>query len=143
MATRKGEASPLWRRWATGVVIRGKLPVRLIDGPKRKRESSTMADYIDGAEWWKARSFRSVRLLQKAFDQQEVGICLYERTGAMIELGRVPQSSMPPREDGSNRDGYSIALQLVRLGTNRDWDIDLCLAEIGVFIDEIYKGPFP
>jgi hypothetical protein len=99
-----------------------------------------MADYIEGAEWWKARSIRSVRMLMKAFDQQEVACCLYERTGAMVQLGRVPAAQMPADEEGRRKDGYLIAIQVVRTGRD-DWDVDLTLSEIGVILDEQCEGP--
>ena len=84
-----------------------------------------MCDYIEDAEWWIARSDKSINQIFRAFEQGNMAICLYERTGAIIHLGR--------------RDGqHIIAIQLVLTG--KDWDIDICLSEAGIYIDEIWDG---
>lgn len=100
------------------------------------------ADYIADGEWYAAHSVKSARQIQKAFEQQEVGCCLYERTGSIVQLGRVPRSLMPEPEEGEKRDGFLIAIQLRRYGKGLDWDLDLCLSELGVYVQELYRGPF-
>ena len=124
---RRGKLSATW-----GLYTGSNKPTHLL-GKRRVRyegvssfvDHDLMCDYIDGAEWWIARSEKSVNGIIRAFDRGDVGCCLYERTGAIIPLGK--------------RDGkHLIALQLVMTGF--DWDIDLCLEEIGVYVDEMWDG---
>lgn len=84
-----------------------------------------MCDYIEGAEWWIARSDTSVRALQRAFEDQEVACVLYETVGAMIDMGRA-------------RDGkHLIRIQVMRAG---EWDVDLSLSDAGIYLEEPWKG---
>lgn len=128
----KGHASRGWGRYIGDHPVRvsTKTTIRLDPNPApaRKTERDPMADYIEGADWWLARSEHSVRKLEYLFKQEEVGCCLYERTGAIIDMGQ--------------RDGryYRIAIQLIRLGGVKDFDIDLCLSEIGIIIEEKWDG---
>jgi hypothetical protein len=84
-----------------------------------------MCDYIEGAEWWIAHSDYSRRQIERSFYQQEVACLLYERTGAILELGRYNQQ-------------YVIAIQLVRTGT--DWDLDVSLSDAGIYLQEMWEG---
>jgi hypothetical protein len=84
-----------------------------------------MRDFIPGAEWWLCKSRKSVGGLLRDFSSGNVGCVLYERVGAML-----------PR--GTDGQLFLIAIQLVRLGgEENDWDLDLCLSEVGVFMEEI------
>lgn len=125
---RNGLASALWGRY-TGIP---ELPnkkttnhLRLVSSPKTRVDP--MCDYIEGAEWWLARSDSSVRMLQKLFEQQEVACLLYEKSGAIVELGRVGAQ-------------YKIAIQLVRDKKEiNNWDLDLSLSDSGIYLEEVYK----
>jgi hypothetical protein len=82
-----------------------------------------MRDYIPGAEWWLCKSRKSVPALLRDFSNGDVACVLYERVGAML-----------PR--GTDGQLFLIAIQLVRNGgEENDWD--LCLSEVGVFMEEI------
>lgn len=95
--------------------------------------SDGMVDYIKDAEWWIARSERNVAAILRMFQRGDVACCLYERCGAMLDLGRTPCQ-------------YVIALQLVRIASE-EWAIDLCLSEIGIYVEEVWdphsKPPLP
>jgi hypothetical protein len=82
-------------------------------------------DYIEGAEWWEARSTRSTRALQRAFEEQEVACVLYETIGAMLDVGRTPSGQ------------YLIKIQVVRAG---QWDVDISLTDAGIFLEEPVEG---
>ncbi len=105
------------------VIIQKPKRIKLVGPPSKQTDG--MADYVEGAEWWIARSKSSFREIMSMFDRGQVPGCLYERTGALIELGHTGQS-------------YVIAIQLVRTG--RDWDLDLTLSEIGVCLEERWDG---
>ena len=85
-----------------------------------------MCDYIEeGAEWWIARSELSINQIIRVFDKGDAACCLYERTGAMLPLGH------------DNR-WHLIAIQLVTNGN--DWDLDITLEELGVYLEELWDG---
>jgi len=85
-----------------------------------------MCDYIEGAEWWLARSKTSVRALQRAFDEQEMACVLYETIGAMVDMGRERPGGM-----------FLIKIQVMRAG---EWDVDISLSDAGIFLEEPLKG---
>lgn len=103
--------------------------VRFVAPKTRKRAlADPMADFIEGASWWLARSEKGVMRLQLEFRQGDIPGTLYERMGAMKELGRVGPL-------------YLLAVQLVRTGTDfGDWDLDLTLTDAGIYVDEPYDG---
>jgi hypothetical protein len=94
---------------------------------KTKAARDPMADYIEDAEWWLARSKHSQRALVKAFDQQNVACCLIERVGAIIQLSA-------PEERGGE---YKIAIQIS--SAKHSWDVDLCLSEAGIYLDCLWQ----
>jgi hypothetical protein len=116
------------RTWLRTFRAAGPVP-RLVKhvGPKPKRDP--MADHVEGSSWWLCRSDLSRKGIQDLIDRGEVAGCLYERMGAIIELGK----------EGAF---YRLAVQLVRLGGDEDWDIDLCLSEIGIRVDELYEEKY-
>lgn len=81
-------------------------------------------DYIPDAEWWIARSDRSVPQLLKAFRQQEVPCLLYERVGEIVPRGKCGKQ-------------HRVGIQLVRTG--KDWDLDLCLSDVGVYLEGLWN----
>ena len=85
-----------------------------------------MCDYIEGAEWWLARSASSVRMIQRAFDDQEVAILLYETVGAMQQIRRLDNGE------------YLIRIQLIGAG---QWDVDLSLSDARIYLEEPCEGP--
>lgn len=116
----KGKLTKTWPRGYTGLNSFGfrlrakyRMPKLLAD------EDKDMCDYVDGAEWWIARSVKSVRAIQRKFSRGDIAITLIEKTGALLELGHLP-----------NVGQYLIAIQLVRSG--QDWDLDLTLDELGI-----------
>lgn len=128
---RSGKASPLWGRgydpsppqnYHPPPGLRYKPAIRPVS-------ADPMADLIEeGAEWWLARGDRSPIELQAAFNNSAVGCVLYETVGAVTQLGRTGRQ-------------YILGIQLTRAG---DWDVDLCLAEAGIYLEERWndgKGP--
>ena len=95
------------------------------DSPLVGHVHDGMCDYIEGVNWWIARSLKSERQILRAFDNGNVACCLYERTGAIIELGHTGQQ-------------YLIAIQLIR--TRHNWDLDITLSELGVYLEELWDG---
>lgn len=123
----KGKASSGWGRYdpnpPTSLVLKKRIKL-VSDGSKTKRDP--MCDYIEGAEWWTARSKHSVRKLQSLFDQEEVACVMIERVGAIYPLGK----------QGNQ---YLIAIQVIRFGGNKDWDIDLALEDACIYLEEPYE----
>lgn len=99
--------------------------IRFVPAEGKAPLPDPMCDYIDGAEWWLARSNYSIRALQRAFDEQEVACLLYERVGAMLEEGRTASGQ------------YLIRIQIIRAG---EWDTDISLSDAGIFLEEPWKG---
>lgn len=123
---RTGEASMSWGRYDPNPLPRSfrfARPVYVLPSTGRVRRDP-LSDFIDGAEWWFARSDRTAKALQRAFDNEEVACCLLERVGAILPMGK---------DDDGN---HVIAIQIARTG--KDWDVDLCLSEIGIYLDEIW-----
>jgi hypothetical protein len=99
-----------------------KANIRLVEHDGPEIDVDPMVDYIEGAEWWLARSDNSVSQLRKMFDKQEVAICLYEVVGATLEV--------------TQRDGYYvIQIQVMHNGRD-DWMSDVALEEAGIYLDE-------
>lgn len=98
--------------------------VRLVPHYGPKLPLNPMRDFIPDAEWWLCRSRKSVAALMRDFANGDVACVLYERVGAMLPRGTQGQF-------------FLIAIQLVRLGGDEDdWDLDLCLSEVGVIMEE-------
>lgn len=104
-------------------------PKRLkLEKPTKKRrftQRDGMADYVENGEWWIARSSSSLRSIQLAFDRGDVGAVLYERTGAIIEIGH----------SGTH---YILGIQLVL--SRHNWDLDTCLEEVDIILEEKWDG---
>ena len=99
---RRGRISPKWGHYDSRSDVHVGRRVSFEDSTDLI-ERDGMCDYIEEAEWWIARSEKSVRQIFRAFDRGEAACCLYERTGAIVELGHTGQQ-------------YLIAIQLVRTG---------------------------
>lgn len=82
-----------------------------------------MADYIEGATWWIARSRYSALQLARRFENQNVACLLYEQTGAIVELGRTQKGQ------------YLIGIQIVHT-SQEDWALDLSLTDAGIYLEE-------
>jgi hypothetical protein len=125
MGIRNGFASAAWGRYdphpPKGFIPKVKL--RLIHSAPSVPDP--MCDWIEEAEWWMARSDRSVRQIQNAFERSEMACLLYERVGAMKELGRQGRQ-------------YRIAIQLVRIEPS--WDLDISLSDSQIYLDELLHG---
>ena len=122
----RGVASILWGKYDPNPVPSDWRPrnhLRLVHSVPVERPDP-MCDYIEEAEWWVARSDYSIRHIQRAFDNNEIACCLYERVGAMMDLGRYGRQ-------------YEIAIQLVTIGD--DWDLDCSLSDAGIYLQELYK----
>lgn len=100
-----------------------KYAIRLVEREGPELDVDPMVDYIEGAEWWLARSENSTKQLRKMFDRQEVAIILYEVIGATIEVAQ--QNGL-----------YIIQIQVMRDGRN-DWMAEVALEDIGVYLDEL------
>jgi len=86
----------------------------------RRVVPSADVDFIPGAPWWLALSEHSQAALETLFDNEEVGCCLIERIGAFKETGK----------EGAL---YVLNIQV----QDSDWDTDLCLSEIGIYLQEM------
>lgn len=125
---RKGLASQLWPRYDPHPAPAGfvpKIPIRLVTSDEKLPLPDPSCDYIEGAEWWIARSDTSVRTLQRAFEDQEVACLLFETVGAMFEIGRTASGQ------------YLIAIQVIGAG---QWDVDLSLSDAGIYLEEPAKA---
>lgn len=116
------------RKWLR--VFRTTAPaIRLVESSDSEPEADPLSDFVFGAQWWLCRSDKNRKELMKLFDIGEVAGVLYERVGAILELGVVSHQ-------------YLMAIQLVRYGSEfHDWDLDLCLQETGIYVDELYEDP--
>lgn len=88
------------------------------------KPDEAFTDFIPGVPWWLAKSSRSVKMLRTLLKQQELPCVLYERMGALEEVGR-------------SRGLYLVNIQLIRknVGT-KDWDLDLALTDAGIYLEE-------
>lgn len=122
----RGIASERWGLYTGGLRVRRTGHSIRFSSLLRERGSiDPMRDYIEGADWWLCRSERSRAMLQKMFDQQEVAICLYERVGAILDLGREASQ-------------YLLAVQLVRQTRDDEWMLDISLSDVGVYLEETW-----
>lgn len=125
---RRGVTSLRWGRYDPNppATAPTSLPIKLVVTEEKIELPDPMCDYLEGSEWWLVRSDTSIRSIQRAFEEQEIACCLYERVGAMLEAGRTPSGQ------------YLIRMQIVGAG---QWDTDVSLSDAGIFVEELWHGP--
>lgn len=125
---KKGKLSSAWPLYDPNPPVRIMNPsIRYVRTSNKSTDTDRMCDYIEGAEWWIARSKRDTPRIFRAFNRGDVACCLYSRTGAIVRLGKL-----------IDRRQYLIAIQLVVTG--RDWDLDLSLEDAGIYLEQRWDG---
>ena len=125
----RGIASALWGRYDPYPPPPSYRPpphIRLVQSDKPAPLPDPACDWIEDAEWWLARSERSTRSIQRAFEDQEMACVLYETVGAMIDMGREYPGGP-----------FLIRIQVMRA---EDWDVGISLSDAGIFLEEPWKG---